>query len=329
MHPYRSAVAMVFASHVVMACGAQAQCVVAPHQPNKNTYTVQTFTYEVINGQSELLDLYMPNGVVNPPLVLLLHGGGWAKGSRTDNATIAAYYTSYGYAAASIDYRLVTNGTNLFPAAIGDTRCAVRWLRMQAGTLGYKASAIGVWGGSAGGNLAGLLGAATDANTELDTPYCAYGAADVTATVQIVADYYGLNDSVDPAAFNNGQVRNFGAYLGVSNPLKYPQIAIPASAVGYINSTPARGVGYVNSTLPTYVIVHGTADVSMPLQQSIDLATALSTSGVPNYFYPVAGLPHNFSPFMVLKWPALVPSTCGMLAAFQQVLQPGGLATVK
>ncbi len=290
---------------------AAQQCTIAAKPPNAKTYSVQTFTYEVADNQPQLLDLYLPKNTTNPPLIVLIHGGGWFKGSRTDPKAIAAYFTSYGYAAASLDYRLATNGTNLFPAAVQDVRCGVRWLRSNAAQLGYNANNIGVWGGSAGGNLAGMLGAAGYNDPLLDGPDCPIGL-DVPVNVQVVADYYGLNDGTDPSAFNKGQIRNFGAYLGVKNPLQDPALAIEAAADGYVAASPV---------LPLFIIVHGTADVTMPIQQSIDLANALTSVNATYEFFEVSGFGHGFSPFGVATSQTVVPSTCAMLAAFQQYLQ--------
>jgi acetyl esterase/lipase len=284
------------------------QCQIAPRQPNPNTYTVQTLTYEIADNQPQLLNLYMPKNVVNPPLILLVHGGGWTGGSRTELSAVAGYFTSYGYAAASVDYRLAHDGQNLFPAAIQDVRCSVRWLRVNATSLGVNATKIGVFGNSAGGNLAGMLGAVGHNDERLDGTYCSIDRR-VPVDVQVVADYYGLNDATDPAAFNSGQIKNFGNYLG-ENPLQHPEVASTAAAVEYVASWSSP-----------FIIVHGTADAAMPIQQSIDLANALKSANVPFQFFEVPGLGHNFSPFQVAKYPVLYPSSCAMLAMFQSYLK--------
>ena len=110
------------------------------------------------------LDLYLPNpatvvGGGDPPLVVLIHGGGWRKGDRGGERTKALWLANRGYAAASIDYRL--SGTAPFPAAIDDVRDAVRFLRSRSEQHGYDEDRLGVVGFSAGAHLAALLATRT------------------------------------------------------------------------------------------------------------------------------------------------------------------------
>ena len=107
------------------------------------------------------LDLYLPavTGEREPPLVVLIHGGGWRKGTRANERNKALWLANRGYAAATIDYRLA--GTAPFPAAVEDCRAAVRWLRSRAGEHGYDPNRIAAVGSSAGAHLAALLATAT------------------------------------------------------------------------------------------------------------------------------------------------------------------------
>ncbi|QDT16796.1 alpha/beta fold hydrolase [Alienimonas californiensis] len=105
------------------------------------------------------LDLYLPGPNAKPgeepPLVVLIHGGGWRKGERGGERNKALWLAARGYAAATIDYRLA--GTAKFPAAIEDVRAAVQFLRSKAGEYGYDEDRFAVVGSSAGAHLAALL----------------------------------------------------------------------------------------------------------------------------------------------------------------------------
>lgn len=68
-----------------------------------------------------LLDLHLPAGVENPPLVVWIHGGGWKGGSRK-NCKIA-WIAKHGYAVASIEYRLSQEA--IFPAQVHDCKGAI------------------------------------------------------------------------------------------------------------------------------------------------------------------------------------------------------------
>ena len=99
------------------------------------------------------LDLYLP--AARPaPVVVFLHGGGWSHGDKFPCP--AAPLAAAGFAVASVNYRLTTVAR--FPAQLDDVRRAVTWLGDHAADYGLTADRIGVWGVSAGGHLAALLG---------------------------------------------------------------------------------------------------------------------------------------------------------------------------
>jgi acetyl esterase/lipase len=74
---------------------------------------------------------------------------------------MAAALAKRGLAAVSIDYR--ASGEATFPAAVEDTKAAVRWMRANAARYHLDPNAIGAIGGSAGAHLAAYLGLTRDA----------------------------------------------------------------------------------------------------------------------------------------------------------------------
>ena len=123
--------------------------------------TYRTFkgvTYVTNGNAQQNLDLYIPTGVTRPlPLIVYVHGGGWGGGSSAELQGQSGWQTflSQGFALASLNYTL--SGTAKFPQQIFDVKAALRFLRANAGK--YRLSGkIGIWGGSAGGQLASLAG---------------------------------------------------------------------------------------------------------------------------------------------------------------------------
>nr|BFE80889.1 hypothetical protein GCM10020093_034900 [Planobispora longispora] len=135
-----------------------------------------------------LLDLHLPAAEAHRPVpvVLFLHGGGWRTGSR---GRFGPAFDSWrespfdllvraGLAVASIDYRL--SGEAVFPAQLHDGKAALRWLRSYGAGLGLDADRVVLWGESAGGHLAALLGL-TAGRPELEGEVGAPGPAATVA----------------------------------------------------------------------------------------------------------------------------------------------------
>lgn len=145
---------------------------------------------------SQYLDLYVPhmeNGK-NPPLFVLIHGGGFIAGdARTRQAQFMyRFFRDQGYACASINYRLAQEAA--FPAGLSDCKAAIRYLRAHADVYGFDAEKVAVWGESAGGYIA-VMCAVTDDTEFMDVRFTdqeTYG--DVSAKVSVLADYYGVID---------------------------------------------------------------------------------------------------------------------------------------
>ncbi|MDQ1726860.1 MAG: hypothetical protein QOK14_905, partial [Frankiaceae bacterium] len=127
----------------------------------RSTAHGKTHTFQYVRGYRPLdLDLYVPAGVVSPPVVVWIHGGSFHSGDRRGMPPTVApgavfdVLTSAGMAVASIDYRL--SGEAHFPAQLEDVHAAIAYLTSNAEALGVRQGRLGVWGESAGGCLAAL-----------------------------------------------------------------------------------------------------------------------------------------------------------------------------
>ncbi|MFB3813833.1 MAG: alpha/beta fold hydrolase [Terriglobales bacterium] len=237
------------------------------------------------------LDLYTHerSGPQARPLVVWIHGGAWKRGdSRTSAAyanfpAVLASLAARGYVVASINYRL--SGEARFPAAIQDVRAAIRYLRANAARFGIDPNRVILWGGSAGGHLAALA-ATTCGLAAFDPPrltgrFPGKAAASViepavSDCVQGVVAWYGLFDLAVLTSPTDSHVSDF---LGCQ-PRDCPKLAALASPVIHITCSS-----------PPMLLIHGTADKTVPLQQSEEMAERLLKAGVPveTLFIPNVG----------------------------------------
>jgi len=106
--------------------------------------------------QSLRADLYLPQKRGPLPVVLMIHGGGWANRSRDDMTSISLDLAHRGYAVMNLDYRFAPQYT--FPAQLEDLQQARSWLTTNAALYQFDLNRVNAWGYSSGAHLAALLG---------------------------------------------------------------------------------------------------------------------------------------------------------------------------
>ena len=235
---------------------------------------------------AQKLDLYLPQGKGPFPLVINIHGGGFMMGDKNMlDAPIAEALLAKGIAVASIDYRL--SGEAQFPAAIEDAKAAVRFLRANAAKYRLNPDKFMVFGQSAGGNLASLLGTTGNADV-FDNP--ALGNAGVSSSVVAVIDWFGPSDfsQMDNQARQQRCPPDHDAadspeskYLGA--PIKTVPEKVKA----------ANPISYIDSGDPPFLLQKGSEDCMVPVRQSRMLADALRRGRVPVTFEMLEGAGHG------------------------------------
>lgn len=228
---------------------------------------------------AQTLDLWLPEGADEPvPLVVWIHGGAFKLGDKAMVGGTVQPLLDAGYAVASLNYRL--SGEALFPAGPQDVKAAVRFLRANADEYGLNPEQFAAWGGSAGGNLAALLGATGDQDTVLDDP--SLGNGDTSSAVQAVVDWFGPTDFLQmdtQAASGEGSCTSPEQHDPASSPeseyLGAPIQTVPDDADA------ANPITYLATAddLPPFQIAHGDADCNVPFQQSEILAEAIQAAG--------------------------------------------------
>src|SRR5262245_34558265 len=226
-------------------------------------------------GRAEKLDLYMPAKVDQGqrfPGIVIIHGGGWTggtkRGAREQN--IGTNLVKNGYVCVSIDYLLASQDKPTWPQNLHDCKTSVRWLRANAEKYHVDPDHIGVIGGSAGGHLALMVGLAKpEAGLDPKGPYGTF-----SCQVQAVVDLYGPADLVHRG-------RDY--------------VMLPGTLADkrdlYKQASP---VTHVRKGNPPVLILHGTKDATVPVEQSQRMAEALKQAGVEHELILVEGAPHSF-----------------------------------
>ena len=220
-------------------------------------------------GRKEKLDLYFPSGDFrsNRPAVVFIHGGGFTGGDKAEyrSASVSADLCRAGYVVVSCNYVLgPKDKPGVWPQNIADCRNAVRWVRAHAKELGVNPDKIAVAGGSAGGYLALMVGLSDDKTGPGGDP-----TAKHSAKVSAVIDMYGV---VSFAKRGKGEVP------GTS----------PAEQAAYLPESQC------DAQDPAVLILHGTADSTVDIAQSDDMAKALRSAKTPYEYIVVEGAPHTF-----------------------------------
>ena len=217
------------------------------------------------------MDIYPParRSSQPAPVAVYVHGGGFMLGSGAPGGVGALLANSAGalfgplqqrlnasgYLVASIDYRLAPAAP--WPAQLDDAECAIRFLRTNAAALGIDPHRVAVWGSSAGGTIASLLG--TVSPDPVDAVVNMFGPADLSqfaGASSFSRTTLDLSLGSDPAVLRS---------------------ASPSS--------------HVRPGLPPFLILHGTDD---PLiGQSVAFADQLRAAGDSATFVAVHGTGHQ------------------------------------
>ncbi len=209
------------------------------------------------------LDLYQPSASDGPaPGVLVIHGGAWQHGDRTQLAPLNSYLAARGYIVAAISYRLAP--AHPFPAAHDDVLAALAYLKQHAADLGLDPQRLALLGRSAGGQI-GLLAAYTAADPAIRGVISFYAPTDMR---------YSYAHPANPRVLDSRGALE--AYLGGT-----PDLAARA----YDAASP---LDFVGPATPPTLLIHGGRDELVSPRQSERLAERLAQAGRPHL---LLGLP--------------------------------------
>lgn len=235
-------------------------------------------------GETLKLNVYAPKEEAEAPrpAVLVIHGGGWRFGSRTQQLFYCHEFARNGYVVFTIDYRLMPN--SCFPACVHDCKAAVRWIRLNAGKYNVDPDRIAAFGASAGGHLAAMLGTTSPPDglegtenpgppTNVQAVISLYGAVDLTK----------YRDRRAESRFARGAIGYLDRFVGTE-----------VKRAGWDPFECASPVCYASSSSPPMLLIHGTSDWAVPYAASEAMYERLQALGVPTRLITVPNRNHGF-----------------------------------
>jgi acetyl esterase/lipase len=236
---------------------------------------VRTEVFARPEGQELRLDFYSPaveKDVLGKPrpCLVVIHGGGWDGGDRTQLAAWNPRFVAQGWAVAAISYRLAPQ--SIWPAQRDDVLAAIAWLKAHAGRLQVDPTRLVLLGRSAGGQLATAVG---------------YGAHDpaIRGVIALYAPHdmpFAWSVSREDDALNS--VKLMRQYFG--GPPDTPErLARYESASGQL---------LARKDSPPTLLIHGVPDTLAWYRHSERLAARLRELGVPCTHLQLPWATHGF-----------------------------------
>ncbi|MEX1103648.1 MAG: alpha/beta hydrolase [Dehalococcoidia bacterium] len=220
-------------------------------------------------GRELRCDIFEPPDAARKGIgVLLVHGGGWSQGDRSQLKGYGILLGRRGYTCVATEYRLT--GESLWPAQIEDVKAALRWMGANAGRLRIDAEKIVIEGNSAGGHLA-LVAAGTPSIREFEG---AGGNDGIPTKVAAAIAFY------PPTGLER---RSWGGLPALFGPDAAPDVLRSASPLTY------AGKDY-----PPTLIIQGNADELVPAREATAMYEALHEAGAPVELHMFANQPHGF-----------------------------------
>ena len=229
------------------------------------------------DGQHLQMNMARPKAGDGPfPCVVCIHGGGFRAGSREGYNGLCIKLAQKGYVAVTVSYRLAPKYP--FPAAIHDTKAAVRWVRANAAKYKIDPDRIGVTGGSAGGHLAQFLGVTGDVKEfEGDG-----GNPTQSSKVKCVVNVYGPSDFTKSYGKSVDAAEVLPLFLGGN---------LDTARQKHIYASPLYWV--TPSAAPT-LCIHGTDDKYVAHEQAVWIVDKLKAAGVEADLLTLEGAGHGF-----------------------------------
>ncbi len=261
---------------LLLAAPLMAQAPKGPVVPDDVTFEAG-IEYANPDDQHLQLDMARPKIGDGPfPAVVCIHGGGFRAGTRQSYDGLCIKLAQHGYVAVTVTYRLAPKFQ--FPAAVHDTKAAVRWVRANAAKYKIDPERIGTTGGSAGGHLAQFLGVTSDVKEFEGTG----GNPDVSSKVACVVNVYGPSDFTKSYGKSVDAHEVLPLWLGGNLETARPQ---------HIRSSP---LSWVTPNAAPTLCIHGTEDKYVAHEQAVWIVDKMKAANVSAELLTLEGAGHGF-----------------------------------
>jgi acetyl esterase/lipase len=226
----------------------------------------QNIQYCNTSSRLQRLDVYTPKNVEQTiPVVVYIHGGGWGGGDKINDIVTdyGAEIVKNNMALVSVNYRFAPAST--YPAQSNDIECAITYLKAHASELHIDMTRIGLFGDSAGGQLAAMA-AFNSPNKQL---------------VKAVVEFYGTSDMWAQITRKPRPDKEAIHYVGSATNETLAKAASPL----YANHAGA----------PPFLLFHGLNDKTIHYDTAVKYAEKLKQDGVDATLVGVQSANHHFS----------------------------------
>lgn len=230
-------------------------------QPPLEAVTFTNVSYG--DDAQQVYDLYLPEGrtASTTKVVVLIHGGGWISGDKSDMAASVAFVQAFhpDHAIVNVNYVLadLATGTEAFPNQYLDIQAVINQITAQSEDLQILPE-FGMIGASAGAHLAMMYDYVYDTNDQ----------------VKFVINIVGPSDFTDPF-YSEDPTFNIALNLFVD------ESQFPEGTDYAVANSPALQV--TTSSSPT-LLFYGNQDPLVPLSNGMQLDSNLNAANVPHLF---------------------------------------------
>ena len=268
-------------------------------QAEKNGFQQEEFVYGRKDGMGLTLIMIRPKIRSNGKAIISVQSGSWV--SRFNgieiNTQVMEQYLKKGYTMFAVMHG--SQPRYAIPDAISDLKRAIRYIRYNAGKFGIDPDHIGITGGSAGGHLSLAVATADD----IINPSAPDPVDRVSSRVQAVAILFPPTDFLNwgGTGFNFVNAKELLKSRGAWGAVEFRLFNDKSRLYEEITDTAARSkigmdispMNFVSPDDPPVFIMHGDADLTVPLQQSKNIIARFNETGVPNRFIIKKGGKHT------------------------------------